>query len=40
MPVAQRLLRDDRSRLHAVVSDSWLAGLFRTRILAKILPSR
>ena len=36
MPVAQRLLSTTDRAFTLVVSDSWLAGLFRTRILAKI----
>lgn len=36
IPVAQRLLSSTDRAFSLVVSDSWLAGLFRTRILAKI----
>ena len=36
MPVAQRLLSTTDRAFALVVSDSWLAGLFRTRVLAKI----
>jgi 2-polyprenyl-6-methoxyphenol hydroxylase-like FAD-dependent oxidoreductase len=36
MPVAQRLLRTTDRAFQLVVSESWLAGLFRTRILAKV----
>ena len=36
VPVAQRLLSSTDRAFSLVVSDSWLAGLFRTRILAKI----
>jgi 2-polyprenyl-6-methoxyphenol hydroxylase-like FAD-dependent oxidoreductase len=36
VPVAQRLLRTTDRAFQAVVSESWLAALFRTRILAKI----
>src|SRR5437879_10970516 len=36
IPVAQRLLRTTDRAFVLVVSDSWLAGLFRTRILARI----
>jgi 2-polyprenyl-6-methoxyphenol hydroxylase-like FAD-dependent oxidoreductase len=36
VPVAQRLLSSTDRAFALVVSDSWLAGLFRTRILAKI----
>ena len=37
MPVAQRLLSTTDRAFRLVVSDSWFAGLFRTRILARIL---
>ncbi len=37
LPVAQRLLSTTDRAFVAVVSESWLAGLFRTRILAKIV---
>jgi hypothetical protein len=36
VPVAQRLLSSTDRAFSLVVSDSWLAGLFRTRILAKL----
>lgn len=36
IPVAQRLLRTTDRIFMLLVSDSWLAGVFRTRILAKI----
>ncbi|TMH46293.1 MAG: hypothetical protein E6H59_05130 [Betaproteobacteria bacterium] len=36
IPVAQRLLKTTDRAFVLVVSDSWLAGLFRTRILARI----
>jgi hypothetical protein len=36
IPVAQRLLRTTDRAFVLVVSDNWLAGLFRTRILARI----
>lgn len=36
-PVAERLLATTDRAFTLVVSDSWLAGLFRTRILARIL---
>src|SRR5438477_2365598 len=36
IPVARRLLATTDRAFVLVVSDSWLAGLFRTRILAKI----
>jgi 2-polyprenyl-6-methoxyphenol hydroxylase-like FAD-dependent oxidoreductase len=35
-PVAQRLLQTTDRLFRLLVSDSWLAGLFRTRILARI----
>jgi 2-polyprenyl-6-methoxyphenol hydroxylase-like FAD-dependent oxidoreductase len=37
LPVAQRLLSTTDRAFVAVVSESWLAGLFRTRILARIV---
>jgi 2-polyprenyl-6-methoxyphenol hydroxylase-like FAD-dependent oxidoreductase len=37
IPVAQRLLSTTDRAFVLVVSDTWLAGLFRTRILAKIM---
>jgi hypothetical protein len=37
IPVAQRLLRTTDRAFVLVVSDNWLAGLFRTRILARIV---
>src|SRR6266511_5952354 len=37
IPVAQRLLTTTDRAFVLVVSDSWLAGLFRTRILARIV---
>jgi hypothetical protein len=37
MPVAQRLLKTTDRAFSLVVSDSWLAGIFRTRILANIV---
>jgi len=37
IPVAERLLRTTDRAFSLIVSDSWLAGLFRTRILAKIM---
>jgi 2-polyprenyl-6-methoxyphenol hydroxylase-like FAD-dependent oxidoreductase len=37
LPVAQRLLRTTDRIFTLLVSDSWVAGLFRTRILARIL---
>jgi 2-polyprenyl-6-methoxyphenol hydroxylase-like FAD-dependent oxidoreductase len=37
VPIARRLLRTTDRAFSLVVSDSWLAGLFRTRVLAKIL---
>ena len=36
IPVAQRLLRTTDRAFQLVVSDNWLAGLFRTRIIAKV----
>ncbi len=37
IPVAQRLLSTTDRAFSLIVSDSWLAGLFRTRVLANIL---
>jgi 2-polyprenyl-6-methoxyphenol hydroxylase-like FAD-dependent oxidoreductase len=37
MPVARRLLQTTDRGFRLVVSDSWLAGVFRTRILARIV---
>src|SRR5256885_11701598 len=37
LPVAQRLLRPTHPAFSLVVADSWLAGLFRTRVVPKIL---
>ena len=37
LPVAQRLLRTTDRIFMLLVSDSWVAGLFRTRILAKVM---
>ena len=36
MPVAQRLLRTTDRAFQLVVSDGWLAGMFRTRIMARL----
>jgi 2-polyprenyl-6-methoxyphenol hydroxylase-like FAD-dependent oxidoreductase len=36
LPVARRLLNTTDRAFKLIVSDSWLAGLFRTRILARI----
>lgn len=36
MPVAQRLLQTTDRAFTLIVSDSWLASLFRTRILARV----
>ena len=36
MPVAQRLLRTTDRMFMLVVADNWLAGLFRTQILARV----
>jgi hypothetical protein len=36
LPVARRLLRTTDRAFTLIVSDNWLAGLFRTRILARI----
>lgn len=36
LPVAQRLLDTTDRAFRLVVSDSWLAGLFRTRVLARL----
>src|SRR5258707_256355 len=37
IPVAQRLLSTTDRAFSLVVSDNWLAGLFRTRVLVKIM---
>jgi hypothetical protein len=37
IPVAQRLLSTTDQAFSLVVSDNWLAGLFRTRVLVKIM---
>jgi 2-polyprenyl-6-methoxyphenol hydroxylase-like FAD-dependent oxidoreductase len=37
IPVAERLLSTTDRAFSLIVSDSWLAGLFRTRVLAKIM---
>jgi len=37
MPVAERLLKTTDRAFSVVVSDRWLAGFFRTRVLAKLL---
>ncbi len=37
LPVADRLLRTTDQAFSVVVSDRWLAGLFRTQVLTKIL---
>ena len=37
VPVAERLLRTTDQAFSLIVSDRWLAGIFRTRVLAKIL---
>ena len=37
IPVAQRLLSTTDRAFSLIVSDNWLAGLFRTRVLAKIM---
>ncbi len=37
VPVADRLLRTTDQAFSVVVSDRWLAGLFRTRVLPKLL---
>ncbi len=37
VPVADRLLRTTDQAFSVVVSDRWLAGLFRTRVLPKVL---
>ena len=37
LPVAQRLLRTTDRIFRLLVSDSWFAGLFRTRIIAKVM---
>ena len=36
MPIAQRLLHTTDRAFRLVVSDSWLAGLLRTKVLARI----
>ncbi len=36
LPVARRLLRTTDRAFKLVVSDSWLAGLLRTKVLARI----
>jgi hypothetical protein len=36
IPVAQRLLRTTDRIFNLLVSDSWVAGVFRTRVLARI----
>jgi len=36
MPVAKRLLSTTDRAFQLIVSDSWLAGLFRTRVLANV----
>jgi 2-polyprenyl-6-methoxyphenol hydroxylase-like FAD-dependent oxidoreductase len=36
IPVAQRLLRTTDRAFQLVVSDGWLAGMFRTRIMARL----
>jgi hypothetical protein len=36
MPVAQRLLRTTDRAFQFVVSDSWLASLFRSRVIARV----
>jgi hypothetical protein len=37
VPVAERLLKTTDQLFSLIVSDRWLAGIFRTRVLAKIL---
>ena len=37
MPVARQLLRTTDRAFQLVVSDSWIAGLFRTRIMARVV---
>jgi 2-polyprenyl-6-methoxyphenol hydroxylase-like FAD-dependent oxidoreductase len=37
VPVAERLLKTTDQAFSLIVSDRWLAGIFRTRLLAKIL---
>ena len=37
IPVAERLLRTTDRAFQLVVSDGWLAGLFRTRIMARVV---
>jgi 2-polyprenyl-6-methoxyphenol hydroxylase-like FAD-dependent oxidoreductase len=36
MPVAQQLLKTTDRAFQLIVSDSWLAGLFRTKIMARV----
>jgi 2-polyprenyl-6-methoxyphenol hydroxylase-like FAD-dependent oxidoreductase len=36
LPVAQRLLRTTDRAFQLLVSDSWLAGLFRTKVIARV----
>ena len=37
MPVAQQLLRTTDRAFQLIVSDNWLAGLFRTRVMARVV---
>jgi hypothetical protein len=37
VPVAERLLKTTDQAFSVIVSDRWLAGIFRTRVLSKIL---
>jgi len=37
VPIAERLLKTTDQAFSLIVSDQWLAGIFRTRLLAKIL---
>src|SRR2546428_4405866 len=37
VPVAERLLKTTDQAFSLIVSDRWLAGIFRTRVLAKIM---
>jgi 2-polyprenyl-6-methoxyphenol hydroxylase-like FAD-dependent oxidoreductase len=37
IPVAQRLLRTTDQAFQLIVSDGWIAGLFRTKIMAKVV---
>jgi hypothetical protein len=37
VPVAERLLKTTDQAFSLIVSDRWLAGIFRTRLLAKLL---